>query len=132
MKKARVLYGIAFSVLLAVEILIALFVRDAFVRPYVGDVLVVVLLCCLIRTVFPGGTLFLSFYVFLFASAVEVGQYFDYASLLGLQGSRFFRTLLGSTFSVADLICYAVGCALFFVVENLIISRLDRRKGRED
>ena len=128
MRKARFIYGITFSVLLSLEILIALFVRDAFVRPYLGDVLVVVLLCCFVRTLLPDGTPFLSLYVFLLASAVEVGQYFDYAALLGLQSSRFFRVLLGQTFSVGDLICYAVGCALFFALENLILSRIERRK----
>ena len=51
--KKRVFYGSAACVLFVLEILIALFVRDAFVRPYGGDILVTVLLCCLMRVVLP-------------------------------------------------------------------------------
>lgn len=41
------------AVLLLIEIGIALFVHDRFVRPYGGDILVTVLLCCLWRGFMP-------------------------------------------------------------------------------
>lgn len=126
--RRRLIYGILFFALLFVEILIALFLHDRVIRPYLGDVLVVVLLCCFVRTIFPQGTQFLSFYVFLFASAIEVGQYFNYATLLGLDQIRFFKVLLGATFSPLDLFCYAVGCSLFFVGENIVFSLLEKKK----
>lgn len=127
-EKQRIVYLSLFLFFTLIEVLIALFVRDAFIRPYVGDVLVTVVMCCFLRVCFPKGSPFLVLFVFLFAAAVEVGQYFDYASLLGLDGIRFFRILMGTTFSVADLICYAVGCSLFFIVENLILSHLCRAR----
>lgn len=37
MKNKRLLYTFLFCGLLALEICIALFVHDAFIRPYVGD-----------------------------------------------------------------------------------------------
>ena len=40
----RILYGIATIILLVVEVLIALFVHDSIIRPYLGDVLVVVVI----------------------------------------------------------------------------------------
>ena len=82
-------------------------------RPYVGDALVTVLLCAFCRVISPRRPRLLALYVFLFAAAVEIGQYFDYAALLGLADSRFFSALLGRTFSFPDLICYGVGCAAF-------------------
>lgn len=36
----RIMYAAAFLILLAAEVLIALFVRDRFIRPYGGDILV--------------------------------------------------------------------------------------------
>lgn len=125
--RRRWIYGIVFFLLLAVEVIIALFVRDSFVRPYLGDVLVVVLICCAVRTIFPKGTQFLALHVFLFAFAVEVGQYFNYAAWLGLDSIPFFYVLLGSTFSATDLLCYAVGCALFFAGENTIIPLFEKK-----
>lgn len=46
-------YVTSFLVVLVVEILIGIFVQDNFVRPYVGEMLVTVLLCCLCRATFP-------------------------------------------------------------------------------
>ena len=42
-----------FLALLATEVLIALFVHDDFVRPYLGDVLVVPVIFFLLRAAFP-------------------------------------------------------------------------------
>ena len=117
--KKRFGYAIAFLVLVITEILIALFVRDDFIRPYGGDILVTVLICAAVRIVFPTGVRLLPLWVFLFAAAVEIGQYFAFVTLLGLGNIAFFRILLGSTFSVADLLCYAAGCVLSLLGDNL-------------
>lgn len=114
--RLRAAYAVLSCLLLAVEVCIALFVRDDFVRPYVGDMLVTLLLCCLVRVVFVHWPRLLPVWVFLFAAAVEVGQYFDFVALLGLDGSRFFSILLGRSFSWADIACYAVGCLLFLPI----------------
>ena len=116
--RTRLLYGAAFCILLAVEVYIALFVRDSFIRPYGGDILVTVLICCFLRVFLPEKPHLLPVFVFLFAAAVEVGQYFDFVSRIGLGGSRFFRILLGSTFSPADILCYLTGCILFTAAER--------------
>ena len=118
--KKRLGYILAFTILLITEILIALFVRDDFIRPYGGDILVTVLICASVRIVFPTGVRLLPVWVFLFATAVEIGQYFDFVTLLGLGNIAFFRILLGSTFSMADLLCYAAGCVLFLLGEKLL------------
>ena len=118
--KKRLTYALAFVILLITEILIALFVRDDFIRPYGGDILVTVLICAAVRILFPTGIRFLPLWVFLFAAGVEIGQYFDFVTLLGLGNIAFFRILLGSTFSVADLLCYAAGCVLFWAGEKAV------------
>ncbi len=122
MKKQRIVYVVIFAMLLLVEIGIALFVRDRFVRPYLGDVLVTVLLCCLCRAVIPKGVTALPIYVFLFASLVEVAQYFDIVKLLGLESNALISTIMGRSFSFLDLICYGVGCFVFWIAEKICIS----------
>ena len=122
-KRERLAYLAAFCVIFAAEVCIALFVRDRFIRPYGGDILVTVLICCFLRIFLPKGVKLLPLHVFLFALAVEIGQYFDLVTLLGLGSSRFFRILLGSTFSFADMICYGAGSALFALTETLITHR---------
>lgn len=123
LKKSKLTYKILFFLVFAVEAFIALFVRDDFVRPYVGDVLVTVLICLFFRAFFPIKTNLLPVYVFVFAVAIETGQYFDIVKLLGFENSAIISTVLGRTFSVADLVCYGVGCAVFSVVEQIVLKK---------
>lgn len=122
MKQKRIIYTIAFLVLLATEVCIGLFIRDDFVRPYLGDVLVTVLICAFLRIFIPERVRLLPLYVFFFAAAVEIGQYFGMVKLLGLEHNRFLIILLGTTFSWYDLLCYGVGCVLFAGFGVLIAS----------
>ena len=46
----RKTYFILSILLFIIEVLIALFAHDEFIRPYVGDLLVVVLLYCLVKS----------------------------------------------------------------------------------
>lgn len=123
LKNNRLTYLLIFCGLLATEIAIALFVNDAFVRPYVGDMLVTLLLCCLCRVIVPNNVRLLPVYVFIFAAAVEIGQYFDLVALLDLENNRILSIALGRTFSWLDIGCYAGGCAAAFLVDQIIIRR---------
>ena len=120
LKNKRVIYVTIFCCLLAIEVCIALFVHDAFVRPYVGDILVTLLLCCMCRVALPDNTRLLPVFVFLFAACVEVGQYFDVVALLGLADKRILSVALGRTFSWLDLVCYAVGCMAALGLDEII------------
>ena len=119
-QRSRLPYVIAFILLLLVEIYIGLFVRDRFIRPYFGDVLVTALLCCLVRAVYPKGVRLLSLYVFAFSVVVEVTQYFDLVKLLGWENNTFLSVIMGRSFSWKDIVCYAVGCAAFWAVEWVV------------
>ena len=120
MKNKRLIYATVFCVLMILEIGIALFIHDAFVRPYVGDMLVTLLLCCMARVVFLEKMRLLPLFVFLFASCVEVGQYFDLVALLGMEDNRLISIALGRTFSWMDIVCYAVGCVAAFGLDRIM------------
>ena len=89
-KKLRFTYFLIFVILLAVEVFIALFVNDSFVRPYVGDVLVVGVICAFLRIFIPDKIRILPLLTSAFAAGVELLQYFDFVSLIGLSDNRFF------------------------------------------
>ena len=91
---SRWFYAICFAGLFVVETLIALFVRDAFIRPYMGDVLVVILVYCFVRMFITRPLRWLPLWIFLFACCIETLQYLQ----------------LGTSFSWWDIVCYAVGC----------------------
>ena len=111
-RKKRTGYALATMGIFVVEVLIALFVRDRFVRPYVGDMLVVVLIYTCVRIILPEKSRLLPLYVFLFAAVVEGLQGIHIIELLGLADNRFFSVLIGTTFDIKDIVCYGAGCVL--------------------
>ena len=126
--KSRFGYILASVLLFAAEVLIAVFVRDAFVRPYGGDILVTALICCLVRSVVLKKIPFLPFVVFAFAAAVECVQALGGAALIP-ESFAVLRIVVGSTFSAADLVCYALGCVLFSAAEVIFRHICGRNDG---
>lgn len=118
--KMRIRYAVITFILFLIEVAIALFVHDKLVRPYVGDILVTVLIYTFLRILIPKGVKLLPLYVFLFAAGVEVLQYFNIIQLLGLSDNRFFSVLIGSVFDIKDIVCYGIGCVVATSVEILV------------
>lgn len=117
-------YALAAALLFAVEVCIALFVRDAFVRPYLGDVLAVILVYCGLRAVtrlevIPAVALAEGI-----AFAVEFGQLIGILDILGLRSNTVARIVLGSGFELEDLLAYMAGAAIVLLVEAQRRSRL--------
>ena len=101
-------YAICFVVILVVEIIIGIYVRDNFVRPYMGDALVVVLIYC-----------FIPLYVLAFACFIEILQYFQLVDVLGIS-NRILRIALGSTFDLKDMVSYAGGYVFILLAEYFL------------
>lgn len=118
--KSRLVYALLFVALTAVEVVIALFVNDRFLRPYGGDIIVMGVLFCFVRAFILNKLKALPLWLFLFAALVEAGQYFNYAALLGLDKYEFFRILLGSSFSWYDIACYAAGSLICLAAEATV------------
>lgn len=114
LKSVRKTYFWIFLGLLLLEIGIALFVHDDFIRPYVGDVLVTVLLCCLSRAVLP--KLHPALPVFGISLAAELWQWLGLTKKLGLDGTML-GIILGATADWRDVVCYGIGCVLFAACE---------------
>ncbi|MCW3838276.1 DUF2809 domain-containing protein [Sphingomonas canadensis] len=112
-------YALAAAAIFAVEVLIALFVRDRFVRPYLGDVLAVVLVYAGLRAITPLRVVPAALAALGVAFAVELGQLAGLVHLLGLGSSPVARTVLGTGFDPADLLAYTAGAGIVVVAEHL-------------
>jgi hypothetical protein len=101
-------------VFFAIEVLIATVLsRIGILRAYVGDILVILLLYCLVLSfvkVKNKDKLLIG--IFIFAVVVEVLQYFRIASYLGFSYGSLGYILLGNHFSWEDIVCYAIGCGI--------------------
>lgn len=109
--RLRLCFGAAALILLGTEIVIGLWVHDDFVRPYLGDTLVVILIWAVIRIAFPHRLPWLSAAVMAFAAAVELTQIWPLCDVLGIT-SPLVRTLMGTSFAWGDMLAYAAGCLL--------------------
>lgn len=101
----------------AVELFIALWMRDEYVRPLLGDALVVVLIYAAVLSVFELSRIGTALGVFLFACAVEVAQYFQAVHVLGLEHIPLARVVIGTSFDPRDFLAYGAGALLLIVAE---------------
>lgn len=122
---ARIVYAALFLLLLAVEIYIGMYVHDSFVRPYLGDVLVVILLWALVRILIPNKVVWLSGAILIFSVLVELSQLIPLVDLLGIK-NRLIRVLMGTSFAYGDLFAYAAGCAVTAVVDIMLFRKKEK------
>ena len=110
-------YFLLALVLLMTEIIIGVFIKDSFIRPYGGDFLVVILLYCFVRSFFDIGLYTALSGVLLFAYLIEILQYFKIVNVLGLQESATARVLIGTSFAWTDMLMYTLGILLIWFIE---------------
>lgn len=124
--RLNIKYLCAFIVIFIIEVIIAVFIHDNFIRPYFGDVLSVVLIYCFIKTFVRNEIKLLPLYIFVFAVLAEVGQYFNLAGLLGLSDYRIVRIVIGSTFDIKDITCYLIGCVGLYLFDMITRKALSK------
>lgn len=95
--------------LFAVEAYIAAFVNDDFVRPYIGDLLVVIMIHYGLRAFLRIGVNSAAIATLLFAFAVEGTQALGLIHHLGLTDNLAAKLILGNTFQWGDLLAYSIG-----------------------
>ncbi len=105
-----------------IEVFIALFIKDKFVRPYVGDYLVVILLYCFLKSFWNGVPAIAGVVVLLFSFMVEVGQYFQLVKRLGLHDSPLARTVIGTGFDWGDMLAYILGFLTILFFEKIKLA----------
>lgn len=99
--------------------MIALFVHDTIIRPYIGDVLVIILMYTFIRGIIKKSIKYLPIYLLVFASSVELAQYYNIVNLLNLQDYRLISVIIGNTFDIKDILCYLIGTVVLMIWEKI-------------
>lgn len=128
MFRLSIVYLVLAAVLFIVEVCIAVFVDDNFVRPYGGDVLVVILMYCVVRAFTRYEATQVAWAVLMFSFFIEFLQYFRIVKLLGLQHSELANVVLGNSFAWLDLLAYVAGFLIILVAEQLAYNSIIRKK----
>ena len=108
---------IAISLFL-IEVLIAKYVTG-WVRSYLGDVLVVMLIYSTMMTVIELNKKLVVLLTLVLAFAIEFSQYVKLAELLGFEKGSVAYIVLGNTFSIEDLVCYVLGGFIILIIEPM-------------
>jgi hypothetical protein len=101
-----------FLIVLMIEIVIGAFFRDQFVRYFLGDVFIVVLICYFIRSFLSVKLWIVILGTLIFAFLIELAQYFNVIDLFGWRNSQLAHLTIGSTFDWADLLAYVLGSGI--------------------
>lgn len=105
-----------------VEVLIATKFKDwFFVRAYLGDVFVVMLMYYFIKAFFDFNPTKLITGIFIFSCLIEFAQYFHFGELMGFKDNRMMMIVLGNSFSWLDILCYFAGCLILFLISKINI-----------
>ncbi|WP_245623999.1 DUF2809 domain-containing protein [Flavihumibacter petaseus] len=117
-------YFLLATILFSIEVLIAVYVHDKFIRPYLGDFLVVPLMYCFTKSFLNYPPAKTAVAVLAFAFLIECLQYFNWADKLGLGQSVVARTILGSSFEWLDLLAYTSGFIGILLAERFTQAKL--------
>ncbi len=109
-------------ILFLVEVFIALYITDSWIRFYGGDFLVVLFLYSLVKSFLEIPVKNAIFGVLLFSWFVEGLQAVKALKLLGLEEDTLLRIILGSTFEWLDMLIYTLAAMSIYFVEGVIQS----------
>lgn len=115
-------YLIPTFLILAIEVIIALFIHDRFIRPFFGDFLVVVLIYSFLRMFLNNSPSIIAIGTLLFSFVVEFAQYFKVVEILGLKGNRLAEIIIGTSYSNLDLLAYLLGVLFAYFTDSYLIK----------
>ena len=78
--KFKFKYFIVFVIIFIIEVFIALYLHDSFIRPYFGDFLVVIMIYSFVMSFINFSKYKVALFVLLFAYCIEFAQCFNYVS----------------------------------------------------
>jgi hypothetical protein len=111
-------YFVLAILLVVTDFLLINRLHDAVIRPYGGDLIWGIFLYCVVRSFVNGPVKQMAICVLLFCYAEEILQYFHLADLLGCTKPSLMRTLIGTSFSWLDLLCYTLGIGVVLILEK--------------
>ena len=123
MKNIRISYLLFAVGIFLIEVLIALFIHDNFIRPYMGDVLVVILIYCVVMSFLDLPVLQAALIVLGFSFLVEFLQYVNIVEILGLDNVKIARIVIGTSFSRWDMLAYIMGAGIIVMVEKFVLKK---------
>ena len=109
---------IIFLILFCIEVTIALYIKQGFLRVVFGDFLVVIMLYYFIMSFIQTKSIYIAIVVLIIAYVVEFLQFIDILNIINYKKNDLVNIILGTTFNIKDIIAYTLGIATVYVIEN--------------
>lgn len=115
--KLNKFYLVLTSILFAIEVSIAVYVKTGFIRNTLGDFLVTILLFCVFKSFLKVDSVKLGAFVLAFAFLIEFLQLLNILEYLNIENTLV-RIILGTTFHISDLIAYTLGMLAIVIIDT--------------
>ncbi len=109
---------IIFFVLFCIEVIIAIYIKQGFIRVVFGDFLVVIMLYYFFKSFIKTKPIYIAIIVLFIAYLVEFLQFIDILSIVNYKKNSLVNIILGTTFNMEDIIAYTLGIATVILIEN--------------
>ncbi len=120
-------YFVCAALLFLIEVFIAIYIKDDFIRPYFGDFLVVILLYSFIKSFIQLSVVKTAVPVLLFSYFIETLQYFNIVSKLGLKESEIANIIIGNYFTWTDIVAYTLGIFFVLMFESIRLKTISSK-----
>jgi len=121
-RKPRIFYILVTILLLVLECVIALYINDSFIRPYLGDLIATIVVYGILMSIsnlkVQNGILL----ALLISYTIEFLQSIQIVQLLDLMENKIARTMIGTSFSWMDILMYTLGAIAIYLFERMNIK----------
>ena len=118
---SRKWYFILFLAMFAAEAaILKFFEKNLFIRGFIGDVLAVIFLYALIMSVVKIKKNYVIVFSYLTGIILEIGQYYNFAKIIGMGNNKVFKVLFGAHFDWKDISAYSIGAIIVLIMEILV------------
>jgi len=111
-----------FLVLFIIEVIIALYITQHFIRHTLGDYLCAIMLFFFIKSLVKMKSFYVAITILLIAYTVEFLQLTPMLTYLNVEENSVIRIILGTTFSITDLVAYTLGVITVFLIDKRLNS----------
>ncbi|GMQ57270.1 hypothetical protein AN1V17_16650 [Vallitalea sediminicola] len=127
--KRRLVYILATTICFIICLLIVLLLsHNQFIRGFIGDVVVIILIYCFIKIFVEVDSLKLSISILLFSVLLEILQYLKFINYIGLGQSKVAKIIIGTTFDFRDLLAYVLGTIIVYLLDTKLYDYIKKRQ----
>jgi hypothetical protein len=118
MKNIKLPYLLISIIILIVEIIIAVFAKDQFIRPIFGDYLAVLFLFYFFAAFVKFSKNTIALITLLISYTIEGLQYIHILEVMSLEQYPLLKIIFGTSFSWTDMLAYTLGTLTILLIHN--------------